>query len=130
MDAIKFPQMFNNANNTATWKPEDFLKATRQNLELLLQSERGELAGDPYYGILLKRFLFEQNNYILRDMLIDVLYTQISLFMPQLRVERRDIKVFKEKEKGKVYCTITGINQIDYQVNTYSLKLFEESDMV
>lgn len=130
MDAIKFPQMFNNANNTATWSSEDFLKATRQNLELLLQSERGELVGDPYYGILLKRFLFEQNNYILRDMLIDVLYTQISLFMPQLRVERRDIKVFKEKEKGKVYCTITGINQIDYQVNTYSLKLFEESDMV
>lgn len=129
MVSIKFPQMFN-TNNTCLWTKDKYLEATRQNLELLLHSERGELFGDPYYGILLKRYMFEQNNYILRDILIDVLYTQIALFIPQLKVERKNIKIISDREKGKVYVTLSGVNQIDYQVDTFSLQLFDESNML
>jgi hypothetical protein len=129
MRSIKFPQMFY-TNYTRVWKTEEFLEATRQNTELLLQCERGELFGDPYFGILLKRYLFEQNNYILRDILIDVIYTQLAIFIPQLKIERRDIKIVQDKEKGKLYCSFSGINQIDYQVNSMSLVLFEDSDIL
>ena len=129
MRSIKFPQMFY-TNYTRVWKTEEYLEATRQNTELLLQCERGELFGDPYYGILLKRYLFEQNNYILRDILIDVIYTQLAIFIPQLKVERRDIKIVQDREKGKLYCSFSGINQIDYQVNSMSLLLFEQSDIL
>ena len=38
--------------------------ATKQNLLALLNSEKGEFLGDPYFGIRLKRYLFEQNNYV------------------------------------------------------------------
>jgi hypothetical protein len=117
-------------NYTRVWKTEEYLEATRQNTELLLQCERGELFGDPYFGILLKRYLFEQNNYILRDILIDVIYTQLAIFVPQLKIERRDIKIVQDKEKGKLYCSFSGINQIDYQVNSMSLVLFEDSDIL
>lgn len=129
MRSIKFPQMFY-TNYTRVWKTEEFLEATRQNTELLLQCERGELFGDPYFGILLERYLFEQNNYILRDILIDVIYTQLAIFIPQLKVERRDIKIVQDREKGKLYCSFSGINQIDYQVNSMSLLLFEQSDIL
>jgi hypothetical protein len=129
MRSIKFPQMFY-TNYTRVWKTEEYLEATRQNTELLLQCERGELFGDPYFGILLERYLFEQNNYILRDILIDVIYTQLAIFIPQLKVERRDIKIVQDREKGKLYCSFSGINQIDYQVNSMSLLLFEQSDIL
>ena len=37
-------------------------EATLSNLKALLESEKGELLGDPYFGISLKRYLFDQNN--------------------------------------------------------------------
>ena len=89
MKSIAFPKMFN-SNSTNTVKD---MEATRQNTLLLLRSEKGELFGDPYFGLRLKRYIFEQNNYILRDVIIDEIYTQLALFMPQLIVERKDIKM-------------------------------------
>lgn len=124
MRSIEFPKMFN-SNNTKVHQASNYIDSTYQNLKLLLSTERGELIGDPYYGVLLKHYMFDQNNYVLRDMLIDMLYTQIALFIPQLHVERSGITVTQNrKEKGKLYCTIRGINQIDFQPNTYNLTLF------
>lgn len=126
MRSIKWPNMFN-ANSTNVWKEEEYLKSTTQNVKLLLKTERGQLFGDPYFGLLLKRYLYDQNNYILRDILADIIYTQIALFIPQVRVERRDIYINQDKEKGKVYCTFSGINQIDFQLNTYNLILYDHT---
>ena len=126
MRSIKFPDMFN-TNNTRTWKSSEYNEATRQNTKLLLRSERGELIGDPYFGLLLKHFLFDPNSYILRDQIIDMIYTQLATFIPQVKVERKDISVYQDREKGKLYCEFSGINQIDYTLNTYSLVLFDNS---
>ena len=81
MKSMAFPSMFN-SNSTKIKKDLD---ATKQNTLLLLHSEKGELFGDPYFGIRLKRYLFEQNNFILKDILIDEIYTQLALFLPQLK---------------------------------------------
>ena len=124
MNSISFPKMFE-TNSTNVRK--SFLDSTTQNTLLLLRTEMREMFGDPYIGILLKRYLFEQNSYILRDVLIDEIYTKIALFIPQLKVERRDIKL--EKELGKIYCTIKGINQIDFTVDTFSLILYDEDNI-
>ena len=51
MISIKFPDMFNN-NSTKVIKNLD---ATKQNTLLLLNVEKGELFGDPYFGIKLKK---------------------------------------------------------------------------
>jgi hypothetical protein len=115
-----------NTNSSRIWLPEEYNKATRQNALLLLQSERGELICDPYFGILLKHYLFNQNNYILKDILIDTLYTQIAIFLPQIKVSRNNINIVADKSKGKLHCTFSGINQIDYTHNTFNLLLFDE----
>ena len=72
--------------------------------------------------------MFDQNNYILRDQIIDMIYTQLAIFIPQVHVERKDITVFQDHEKAKLYCEFSGVNQIDYQLNTYQLVLFDSNE--
>lgn len=127
MRSIKFPKMFN-PNSTRVWKSDEHIDATKQNTTLLLQTARGELFGDPYFGLMLKRYLFDQNSYILRDAIIDMIYTQLAIFIPQVRVKRNDIEIIQDKEKGRLYCRFSGISQIDYTYSTYNLVLFEERE--
>ena len=122
MKSISFPKMFNsNSTNVKT----DFLDCTKQNTLLLLQSEKNELFGDPYFGIRLKRYIYEQNNYILKDIIIDEIYTQLALFVPQVRVTRENIKL--EADRNKLYCNIKGINQIDFSTETFNLVLYDNN---
>ena len=94
----------------------------------MLQCERGELFGDPYFGIMLKHYLFDQNNYILKDAIIDTIYTQLAIFIPQIKVQRNDIQIEQNKQLGKLICSFSGINQIDYTNNTYNIVLIDESE--
>jgi phage baseplate assembly protein W len=115
------------SNSSNIWRTDEHGKATRQNVLLLLQSERGELECDPYFGILLKHYMFNQNSYILKDMLIDTIYTQIAIFLPQVRVARNSIDIVSDRLKGRLYCKFSGTNQIDYTHNTFNLLLFDET---
>ncbi len=129
MRSLKFPKMFK-SNSSQVWREDEYGKATRQNALLLLQSERGELECDPYFGILLKHYMFNQNSYILKDMLIDTLYTQITIFLPQIKISRNSIDIISDNQRGKLYCKFSGINQIDYTHNTFNLLLFDETRQI
>ena len=126
MRSFKFPNMFK-SNSSQIWREDEYNQATKQNVLILLQSERGELECDPYFGILLKHYLFNQNSYILKDMLIDTIYTQIAIFLPQVKISRNSIEIFADNKRGQLRCVFTGINQIDYTNNTFNLLLFDET---
>lgn len=128
MRTIKFPNMFSANSNTNVWKSSEHLAATKQSTILLLHSERGELFGDPYFGLKLRHYLYDQNSAIMRDILADMIYRQVAIFIPQVYIQRKDVEVWKDKELGKVYCSFFGINQIDYQLNTFNLILYDESN--
>lgn len=123
MKSISFPKMFQ-TNSTNIVKD---LQATRQNTLLLLQSEKGELFGDPYFGIRLKRYIFDQNDLILRDIIIDEIYTQLALFLPQVVVNRSDIHIIQDR--AKLICNFKATNQVDFTIDTYNLVLFDEENM-
>ena len=129
MRSYKFPKMFK-SNSSQIWRADEYGKATKQNVLLLLQSERGELECDPYFGILLKHYMFNQNSYVLKDMLIDTLYTQIAIFLPQIKITRNSVDIISDLQKGKLYCKFSGINQIDYTHNTFNLLLFDETRQI
>ena len=112
---------------TEVWRESEHKQATAQNLKLTLASMRGELLGDPYFGMLIQQYLFDQNSYILSDLIADMVYTQVAIFIPQLKVERSGITILQDQRKGELICRVHGINQIDYQPNTYELVLFSES---
>ena len=126
MRSYKFPKMFN-PNSSRIWLESEYGKATKQNVLLLLQSERGELVCDPYFGILLKHYMFNQNSYILKDMLLDTIYTQIAIFLPQVKVSRNSIELFTDNKRGHLRCRFSGTSQIDYTHNTFNLLLFDET---
>ncbi len=129
MRSFKFPKMFN-SNSSEIWLEKDYNQATKQNVYLLLQTERGELEVDPYFGLLLKHYLFNQDNYILKDILIDTIYTQLAVFLPQVKVTRDSIKITRDAVTGRVYCKFSGTSQIDYTHNTFNLVLFEDAQNI
>ena len=104
MRSRAFPDRF---SKTSVNMVEDY-DASLQNLLLLLWSNKGELFGDPYYGTNLKRYLFDQNDVILRDLVADDIYTAIKLFMPQITVDRKDI-IIKSDNRGTITANIMEI---------------------
>lgn len=117
--SIQFPNMF---TRTVTNTVDNY-DATLQNLKMLLWSEKGELFGDPEFGTGLKRYLYDQNDYILADLIIDNVYTAIATFMPQIYVTRNDIKV--EIERAKIIVTIRALNRLDFTTNLYNIVLLD-----
>ena len=117
MISIGFPDMVSNTN---THLIEDH-EATASNLKLLILSDKFSLLGDPYFGTNLKRLTFQQNNQVLRDLVIDDIYTAILTFMPQLALQRKDITV--NSDKTTVYISIKATNIIDYTTDLYNISL-------
>ena len=120
--SIAFPKMINH-NRVQTVEDYD---ATLQNIKLVLGSEKGEFKFDPYFGIRLKRYMFEQNNFVLQDLLLDEIYEQLVTFVPQIIVRRNDITF--QKERAKLYITIKCTNRLDFTPNTYNLVLYENQE--
>lgn len=127
MRPLKFPKMFS-SNGSNVWASSEYKEATAQNTLLLLNTERGEMLGDPYIGCKIKSLMFNQNNYVLDEALKDIIYRQAAIFIPQLKFNRKDIEITRDAQKGKIYCTISGISQIDYTLNTYNLVIYDESE--
>lgn len=115
--SISFPQMFGKVNTKVVTDHD----ATLQNLKYLLSSEQGELLGDPYFGVKLKRYWYDQNNYVLKDILIDEIYTQVATFMPQLRITRKDIDV--AQEGTTLTCSIRATNLLDFTTDMFNIVL-------
>lgn len=120
MKSIKFPDMLKYVTTNIVTDHD----ATMSNLKLLLLSDRGSLLGDPYFGTNLKRLMFDQNNYVLRDVVIDDIYTAILQFLPQILVKRKDITI--NADKTRVQINIKAQNMLDYTLDTYNLVLLSE----
>ena len=118
--SIAFPNMFTRTSTNFVTDKE----ATFQNLKYLILSEKGELFGDPFYGVGLKKYLFDQNDTIIRDLVLDDMYTAIATFMPQLRINRNDLKL-RTGDKGEIFVDIRAVNQLDFTTDLYSIVLLE-----
>ena len=119
MNSIEYPDMFTSSST----KVVTGIDASTQDLLLLLSSEQGELLGDPFFGVRLKRFYYDQNNVVLRDIIADEMLDQIGVFAPQLSVTRKDITI--ESKGNTLYATIRAINNIDFTTNMYRLELLK-----
>lgn len=117
MNAIKFPDMLNNNKASIV----EGIEATAQNLKYLLLSNKLTLLGDPYFGANLQKLLYENNNVVLRDLVVDEIYTAISTFMPQIRVLRKNINV--DSDGNKIIVDIKAQNLLDFSFAEYSIVL-------
>ena len=121
MKSFNFPNMLSSANANIIENTE----ATISNFRLLLASWKTSLFGDPYFGTNIKRFIYEQNNIILRDLIIDDIVLAIHDFMPQIYVERKNI--FITIKNQEVYVTINCINKLDNEATNFTINLMEDN---
>lgn len=89
MYSISFPNIFASSRTNLIKDKE----AIKQNIRLTLLSDRLSLYGDPYFGSILKKLIFEQGDSILRDIVIDEIYTCLNIFIPQIVIDRKDISL-------------------------------------
>lgn len=123
MNSIKFPNMLSNTYMNVVSNHD----ATMSNLKLLLMADKYSLFGDPYFGTSLKKLIFEPNNQILKDILIDEIYTTILTFMPQIVVQRKDIEI--TSNRAEIQANIKCINLLDYQTDLYTISLTQTEEI-
>lgn len=123
MYSIAFPEMFG-PSKTKLYKDHE---ATISNLKLiLLTTTRNCLYGDPNYGTDIENIIYDQNGVLLVDIIKDTLYIAIRDYIPQLKLERSDIKI--EQVGTKLTATISAVNLIDYQTDLYTIELTDFSE--
>ena len=114
MYSFAWPNMFTTTSSNLI---ED-KAAIRSNLYLLFNSRRLSLFGDPYYGTDLTQMFFEQNTALIADLIIDEIFTTIQNFIPQIFVDRKDIKITSDKTDlfANIRCTYKLDNTSDMYV--------------
>lgn len=122
MNSLNLSDMFNSSKTNVLYNED----ATRQNLELVLLSSKKSLMGDPYFGTNLARLLYDNNDKILADLIIDNVEEAIVNFMPQLYVKRSDIKVYANKQR--VFVRLKALNKLNGVSNTYDLSMLNNSE--
>jgi len=123
MYSIAFPDMLS-INRTKIISDHE---ATYSNLYLILKTVTKDcLFGDPYYGTNLLRVIYQQNNVLLQEIVVDEIYTAIRTYIPQLRLTRKNITV--RGEGTKLFAEIRAINMIDQQLDLYNIELTDFSE--
>ena len=107
-----------NGVKTGIYKNQD---ATMSNLKTLLLTTKGELLGDPDFGCSLKRMLFEQGTPIIKDLVIDDIYTAVLTFMPQIILKRNDINVYTDGVD--VFVDLKCVNLLNQQIDAFTINL-------
>ncbi len=69
--------------------------------------------------------MFDQNAMKIRDCIIDTIYVQLATFIPQIKVDRNDIDIYTDDEKGKLYVKFKATCLLDFKIDTYRLVLYE-----
>nr|DAI08134.1 MAG TPA: secretion system protein [Caudoviricetes sp.] len=123
MYSFGFPDMVSSASSNLV----ENHGATKSNLMLLLASWKKSLFGDPYFGTNIKRMIYDQGDEILKDLVIDDIYTSIAIFMPQIFLRRSDIDVYIEKDE--VFCTISCINKLDSVNDLFTIQLTNDESV-
>lgn len=122
MYSIAFPNMVGNSSTNLVQDKA----ATLSNTKLLLMSMKMSLFGDPDFGTNLLRLMFEQNNIVLRDLVVDDIYTAIAVYIPQIVVNRKDIVVVSDGTD--IFVSFKGTNQLDFTVDTYTINLTKDEE--
>lgn len=124
---IKAPVFPFTINDTKGFKNyssnKDVIKFHIKNLFL---TNPGERISVPEYGIGIRRYLFENMTQGLLNNLQDVISSQISRYMPYIRVEENVVNDFPEQNKISVSLRYTILDTAEKDVLTFELETISE----
>jgi phage baseplate assembly protein W len=118
---IKFPIQDDPINNFLFSRNNTTKEALLANLNLLLLTNRWERYFNPLYGSDLLRFVFEQNDDIVRVEIENEIKQIVNRYIPKLIINRID---FAQPEENSE-------NSLDILINfTYNDDVFSETDVL
>jgi len=102
----------------------DTFTATKTNIINLLRTKPGERRMQPLFGCRLYDIVFEQNTTILSEMITNMVTEDISNWIPNVTVDKVDVKLLKNEEYNNV-----DIYRIYIAVN-FTVNIVGKSDSV
>jgi phage baseplate assembly protein W len=121
MAAIVFPFEDDKLNNTFLKKNITTKESVKSQVLLLLYSATGERYYKPSWGSKFKRFLFDPNDTMMKQDILDDLRTSFGKFLPNIKIA--DITTNEE--------TYNDVNTILVEVRyIYSDQVFNDEDSV
>ena len=118
---IKFPIEDDPINNFLFRRNNTTKEALLSNLNLLLLTNKWERYFNPLYGTDLLRYVFEQNDDIVRLEIENEIKQTVNRYIPKLIINRIDFA--KPDEKSE--------NSLDILINfTYNDDVFSETDVL
>lgn len=123
-NSFTFPDMI--GNKSGNFNSIDNKQAVKQNLSLLLLSIKTELLGDPYFGTNLQKLIFDPNDIVIKDLVIDEIYNSIKVFAKEITVQRKNITI--KQEKGKLYATLRLTYNKDNTNDLYNIVLITNEE--
>ncbi len=105
------------SNRTGMFKESTHKELVMQNIKLLLNTSKGEFFGDPFFGTSIRKLLFNPNDFVIKDLVIDDIASAIAQYVKEVTVNRSDIRIEQDKRgviniKFPVYYNIDGTNNI------------------
>ena len=123
--SISFPDIFRKSSVNL----ESDYDAVKQDLILLLGSNKGGLYGDPWFGTDIKQVLWDPNHrdiltYIVRDQIFEAIYS----YMPNnIKINRNDIVVNIIDNYANVQINLSAYSNKENDM--LSIDLLNESNM-
>lgn len=123
--SISFPNMFNKSTTRLKYGYD----AIRQNIILLLASNKGGLFGDPWYGTDIKSVLWEPNHKdILINIIQDQIYEAIYSYMPNnIEIKKDDIEIKILDNYANVQINLSAYSNKENDM--LSINLLNENDV-
>ena len=124
-NSFSHPNMISSASGGFLSKDDKTL--VKQNLRLILSTSRTELFGDPYFGTNIKRLMFDPNDIVLKDLVIDNIYLAIRMFVKEITVPRKNIMITQNKQM--LVCSIKFMYNKDGTNDLFKINLITNEEV-
>lgn len=122
---IKFPLEDNTSTNTLFGMSVISKDAYASDLLLLLLTEKGQRYYEPDYGTNLLKFVFEPNDKITQDDIVEDIKKTVNKYIPNLSVDNVKFNWNEDSD------TLTDNGQLNILINfTYAEEFFSEQGQI
>lgn len=102
----KLPLIYDHTDDGVYALNKTLIDTIRQNLKMLLLTSPGERIMDSNFGVGIRRYLFEQDTFSVREELQNKIATQVSLYLNFIIIEEIDISPPNSNDENIMYLRI------------------------
>lgn len=102
----KLPLIYDHTDDGVYSLNKTLIETIRQNLKMLLLTSPGERIMDSNFGVGIRKFLFEQDTFSVREELQNRIATQVALYLNFIVIEEIDISPPNSNDENVMFLKI------------------------